>query len=218
MARKSVTATRPVPRPTRTAPEPTRARAAALPPDERRAAIVAATLPLLLAHGTSVTTRQIAEAAGIAEGTIFRVFPDKESLIAAVVETAFDPGPTDAALATIDPALDLDARLVQAVEILRRRVETIFQLMSAVETARPPDGHNGGDRRERPDMSTLAALIEPDRHRLRRDPAELADLLRGMTFACTLPAFVGDHPLSSTEIVSVLLDGVRICPGRPGDP
>ena len=58
---------------------PSRTRATALPPSERRAEIVAATLPLLLAHGAAVTTRQIAEAAGIAEGTIFRVFPDKES-------------------------------------------------------------------------------------------------------------------------------------------
>ncbi|MCU1430433.1 MAG: DNA-binding transcriptional regulator, AcrR family, partial [Actinomycetia bacterium] len=36
--------------------------------------IVAATLPLLLEHGDRVTSRQIAEAAGIAEGTIFRAF------------------------------------------------------------------------------------------------------------------------------------------------
>ena len=90
-----------------------RSRAAALPPDERRAAIVAATLPLLLAHGARVTTRQIAEAAGIAEGTIFRVFPDKESLIEAAIETAFDPAPIEAALRAIDPSLPLEARLVR---------------------------------------------------------------------------------------------------------
>jgi len=58
-------------------------RATALPPDERRSMIVAATLPLLLEHGDRVTTKQIAEAAGIAEGTIFRVFADKDALIAA---------------------------------------------------------------------------------------------------------------------------------------
>ena len=48
--------------------------------------IIEAMLPLLLEHGEMVTTRQIAEAAGIAEGTIFRVFADKDELIAAVVE------------------------------------------------------------------------------------------------------------------------------------
>ena len=57
--------------------------------------IVEATLPLLLEHGEMVTTRQIAEAAGIAEGTIFRVFADKDELIAAVVEHAVDPAPLE---------------------------------------------------------------------------------------------------------------------------
>ena len=53
-------------------------RATALPPEERRSMIVAATLPLLLEHGDRVTSRQIAEACGIAEGTIFRAFTDKD--------------------------------------------------------------------------------------------------------------------------------------------
>ena len=66
-------------------------RAAALPPEERRAALVETTLHLLIEHGPSVTTRQIAEAAGIAEGTIFRAFPDKEHLIEAVVERVLEP-------------------------------------------------------------------------------------------------------------------------------
>ena len=68
---------------------PTKAkRATALPPEERRSMIVAATLPLLLEHGDRVTTRQIAEAARIAEGTIFRAFADKDEIIVAVVEAA----------------------------------------------------------------------------------------------------------------------------------
>src|SRR3954469_11968102 len=89
--------------------ESARSRAAALPPEERRARIVEATLPLLLAHGAGLTTRQIAEAAGIAEGTIFRAFPDKESLIAAVVDAALDTSAVDAALDAIDPDLPLEA-------------------------------------------------------------------------------------------------------------
>jgi AcrR family transcriptional regulator len=77
--------------PTRTAIEEvprTQKRASALPPGERRSMIVQATLPLLLEHGEMVTTRQIADAAGIAEGTIFRVFADKDELIAAVLDAA----------------------------------------------------------------------------------------------------------------------------------
>ena len=60
-------------------------------PDDRRRAIVDAVVPLLLEHGDAVTTRQIAEAAGIAEGTIFRVFPDKPALLLAAAEETMDP-------------------------------------------------------------------------------------------------------------------------------
>ncbi|HYD08975.1 MAG TPA: helix-turn-helix domain-containing protein, partial [Acidimicrobiales bacterium] len=77
-------------------------RAPALPAEERRRAILDATLPLLIERGSAVSTKQIAEAAGIAEGTIFRVFPDKDSLVRAAVELAFDPEPTEQALAAID--------------------------------------------------------------------------------------------------------------------
>ncbi len=79
-----------------------RSRAAALPRGERRAVIVEATLPLLLTHGSGVTSRQIAEAAGVAEGTIFRVFTDKDELLDAVADLVFDPAPTQAALEAID--------------------------------------------------------------------------------------------------------------------
>ena len=64
-------------------PRSTRARP--MPVDERRAAIARATLPLIAAHGHEVTTRQIADAAGVAEGTLFRVFDDKEAMIDAAV-------------------------------------------------------------------------------------------------------------------------------------
>src|SRR6185437_10931544 len=50
---------------------PMSTRAPAMRAEERRAAIIAATLPLLLERGTNISTRQIAETAGIAEGTIF---------------------------------------------------------------------------------------------------------------------------------------------------
>jgi AcrR family transcriptional regulator len=189
----------------------TRARAAALPASERRAEIVAATLPLVLAHGAAVTTRQIAEAAGIAEGTIFRVFPDKESLIEAVVESAFDSASTDAALIAIDPALPLEERLVAAVEILRRRVADLWQLRTALGMMQLASG--AAERHRAPDLAALASVIAPDHDRIRRDPLEAAHLLRGLTIASTHPALILDEPLASDEIVSLFLDGVRV-PGK----
>ena len=195
-------------------PTPTRTRAAALPASERRAEIIAATLPLVLAHGAAVTTRQIAEAAGIAEGTIFRVFPDKESLIEAVVESAFDSASTDAALAAIDPSLPLEARLVAAVDLLRRRVADLWHLRTALGMMQMASG-TAGDRHRAPDLAPLAAVLLPDRDRLRREPLEAAHLLRGLTIASTHPALVLDEPLPSEEIVSLFLDGIR-SPARKG--
>jgi AcrR family transcriptional regulator len=189
---------------------PSRTRAAALPPSERRAEIIAATLPLVLTHGSAVTTRQIAEAAGIAEGTIFRVFPDKESLIEAVVESAFDTASTDAALIGIDPALPLEARLVAAVEILRRRVADLWQLHTALGMMQvSSSGPSRPDKHQASNLMPLATLFVADREQIRREPLEAAHLLRGLTIASTHPALILDAPLSSTEIVSLFLDGIH---------
>lgn len=188
------------------APTTERRRAAALPAEQRRRVIVEATLPLLLEEGSGISTRRIAEAAGIAEGTIFRVFPDKESVIAAVVAAALDPAPFERSLAAIDPGLPLDARLERAVELLQRRVREIGELLTAAGISRPPV-----DPAQRPPTSVeaLAAVFEPDRHQLRRSPRDCAVALRGLTFAGTHPALLVDAELSPAEIVSLVLDGVR---------
>jgi AcrR family transcriptional regulator len=185
-----------------------------MPPEERRAAIVAATVPLLLAHGPAVTTRQIAEAAGVAEGTIFRVFPDKEAVVDAAIEAAFDPRPIVVAMRGIDLSLSLEDRLVLAVDVLQRRVTGIWQLMAAVGRTRLPDDKRQMAARPKGEESAFVALFEPDRERLSCEPEQAARLLRGLTIGCTHPALAVDGPMSPTEIVSVLLDGIRTHPRK----
>ena len=195
-----------------------RPRAAPLSPEDRRASIIAATVPLLRTRGAEVTTAQIAMAAGVAEGTLFRVFPDKESLIRAAIETAFDPCETDGALERIDPSLDLRATLIAAVEIIRRRVESIWQLIAILGRTTPspidprrmmqraPTSHDAGTRR------ALIALFERHRDEVRCEPEVGARILRIMTFAATHPR-INDGPiLTAAEIVAVVLDGIRTRP------
>src|ERR1700712_582186 len=98
-------------------------RAAPMPAQQRRAAIIDAALPLLRKHGEDVTTKAIADAAGIAEGTIFRVFPDKESLVTAAVARVFDPAPTIDEIRRVDMTLPLRERLRAAVEVITRRLD-----------------------------------------------------------------------------------------------
>ncbi len=176
-------------------------RAASLPADERRAAIVAATLPLLLEHGERVTTRQIADAAGIAEGTIFRVFDDKDALLAAVIEAALDPAPLEEAIGAIDPDLPFEAALGAAIEVLQRRVIDVFHLASSVGSRlhdRP--------RRPMPDSPALVHLLAEHAGCLRVEPAVAARHLRSVTLALTHP-FLVDHPSTVDDIRSLYLHG-----------
>jgi AcrR family transcriptional regulator len=178
-----------------------RRRAAALPPDERRAAIVQATLPLLIEHGEMVTTREIADAAGIAEGTIFRAFPDKDALIAAVVEAALDTAPLDAALDAIDPGLGFEPTLWKVVELLQHRSIEIWRVMASV-------GMRVTDRpRSAPPVSeAIVAFLATHDTELAVPADEAARLLRGLAMALTHPQLV-DDPTSPKRVVELFLHG-----------
>lgn len=194
-------------------------RARRLAPDARRAALVEATLPLVLRHGAAVSTRQIATAAGVAEGTIFSVFPHKEALMRAVTAAALDPGATLRELAAVDRSLPLRARLVAAVEILQGRLTGVFGLLDALGMHRPPDD---GERCGHPEHSSmndafraaLADLVGPDAASLRVPPEELAHVLRLLVFSGTHPRICDGSPLGAEQIVTTLLDGLS----HPGNP
>lgn len=185
-------------------------RAAPLSPDERRRAIVDAVLPLLREHGRAVTTHQIAEAADIAEGTIFRVFDTKEELVDAALARAFAPGPFLDQVAGIDRSLPLRERLVGFVTVLQHRFTDVFTLMHAMGLVAPPEhldhGEDPGAWRARL-HEDLVALVGDDAARLRIPAGELVRALRLLTFSGSHP-HIADHRLMTPEqIVDLVLLG-----------
>ncbi|MET7968551.1 helix-turn-helix domain-containing protein [Micromonospora sp. NPDC005305] len=225
-----------------TDPQPCRRRAPGMSPDERRAMIVRAALPLLATHGAAVTTAQVARAAGIGEATVFRAFPDKGTLLDAAVADALRPDTALAELAAIPLDQPLADRLTAAATALLAHLDRLGAVLAVAHTAgrpgrrrraaagdhRPPDSAAGGRRAATGDQpppdgaarqesvtatrAAVAALFAPEGDRLRLP----ADRLAALFLAVLLPGRppLGDDRPTPTELVDLFLHGA-LAPAAP---
>lgn len=157
-------------------------------PEQRRTAIVQAVLPLLVKHGANITTRQIAQAAGIAEGTVFRAFKDKEELLRACVTEAFRTDQVCAAIRQVPQDSDVTARLTEAAVLFLEHFTRLGDLMQTLVTS-GYDVHRyrpHGDDRTPSDVraefmrdltGAITAVLAPDEQRLWVPVAEFAQML-----------------------------------------
>jgi AcrR family transcriptional regulator len=193
-------------------------------PDDRRKAILDALIPLLVERGGDVTTKEIAQAAGIAEGTIFRVFPDKGSLLMAAAEEAINPADGresfDAVMAEHD---DLRERVVIATARVLDRMRLTMSVLTAVRPYLAAKFHEAHQRGEKAPMGPppfmiqaqqdlhdrLTGLFEPYADDLAVDPKTAALALRCLTFGSARPELGMDPTLTPDEIADIVLDGVR---------
>lgn len=182
-------------------------------PEDRRASIIEATLPLLREKGSDVSTKEISRAAGVAEGTIFRVFDSKDELVTACVHQAFDNAELLARLAEVDRALPLRDRLAEAVEVMQDHLTGIFTLMGVLQTTgQPMHRHAPADalRRRREAATELdrafTDLVGDDVDQLRIPVTSFLAYLRMLTLSSVHP-MLERTDAKAHELVDVLLDG-----------
>jgi AcrR family transcriptional regulator len=192
---------------------PSARRAPPLPPDERRRSIVESILPLLLARGPAATTKELAEAAGVAEGTLFSVFEGKHALLLAAIAHRLDPERLSDDLAHVDRADPLRAKLAAAAQAVR---PTLADVRALAATAHALPEHARG-RRPEPGVVErwhgtlrvhLEELLAPHVDDLRLPPARVAAIFAGLLFANGAGGAAPD-PFPADDLVDVLLDGVR---------
>lgn len=191
-------------------------------PTDRRQAILDAVIPLVIEHGADLSTRLIAEAAGVAEGTIFRVFADKTELMWAVAEATIRPAngreEFDAILASTD---DLHERVLLVAESLNISMRRAMMVMFAVRgylvkhgdpakmepPAAPPEFLVNANRDL---LEMLATLFEPYTDRMRVPPATAAGVLRSLVFGSRHPGMDLDADLTPEQIADVIVGGVML--------
>ncbi|MFT4029724.1 MAG: TetR/AcrR family transcriptional regulator [Protaetiibacter sp.] len=182
-----------------------RERARPLAPGERREAILDAVLPLLREKGRDVTSRELAEAAGIAEGTVFRAFGDKETLLMAGLDRLLDPVPFRDELRRIPHELPFEDKVTAIVEALRLRFREVFRIMTLFQLEGPPP------RRETANedwLEILRELLDPDLARLAVPVDTVAWYLRLVAFGSSIEPFNHFRRFDAAELAAIVVHGV----------
>ena len=187
-------------------------RARPLSVEERQASIIDAVIPLLAEQGLEVTSKQIAEAAGVAEGTIFRAFGDKDTLIKAAIARFLDPEPLRRELRRIDPELDLHTKVVAIITLMQRRFHDVFRIMAIVGHERPQHQHQ-----RKVFAGIIAELLAPDLEKLSWPTDRVAHIIRLVTFASSVPHFNDGMEFTPAELASLVLHGITRDPTESQD-
>jgi AcrR family transcriptional regulator len=176
-----------------------------------RARVLAAAESAIAAKGASASTDEIARAAGVGIGTVFRHFPTKESLFEAVFVGQLTrlAEEADALAATADgPQTALFAVFARAVELGATK-RAIFEALSAAGVDVDPLTSLAGQTL----LTTLDGLLtSAQRAGAVRADLTVADLVSLLVGTSRAAEHAGGDPAVRERLVAVVLDGLRAPP------
>ena len=179
-----------------------RVRAQALSPEDRRAMIIRAVIPVLEKEGVEVTSRTLAEAAGVAEGTLFRAFGTKNALIEAALHAHLDPQSLLSSLRELDTELALDEVVDRIIDLLQAYFRSVMRVRALVWN-RP-----GGRPHSRIALvPVLAEVFDRYADQLSISADTLAAFVRMVSLSSIFPLLNEGREFSTDELARMLLYG-----------
>lgn len=170
-----------------------------------------AALPLLIEHGSALTTRQVSQAAGIAEGTVFRAFADKEELVRTCVTEAFRTDELRTRIAETAAEPDLADRMTAAGVLVDEHMTRIGELMQTLATSGYDVRKHSGGPPDRPPqfvediIGATVPLLAGEQ--LRRPEQEIARVFFGLLTSLRFERITGDRREHVRRRVDLLLRG-----------
>lgn len=190
-------------------------------PDDRRQAILDAVVPLVVETGRAPTTREIADAAGVAEGTIFRVFDDLRALMWAIAKEVLNPARGRAEFRQALDGLDtLHDKVQLTTETLLTQTHRGIQVMVALRShlmIQPGEGQKPATPPQPPAfmreanvelLELLEQMFAEHRDELRVAPIIAATSLRSLVLGARHPGMDAAPDLTADQITDILLGGV----------
>ena len=186
-------------------------------------------MPIIGEYG-SLSMERIAQAAGISEGELLSVFPDKDSVIqgcmsvlTARVSAAMDPAEEVRELDAIRVDQPVGSRLLEVMDILGAYYDRVRADLEDFErtgfAAAGADIEPHARSLSRNDFRVLgslpevrrsvARLLKPDEQRLRLPAEVLAEIFLGISRFCTR-APNEEQPLPAAQVVDLFLRGALV--------
>jgi AcrR family transcriptional regulator len=158
-------------------------------------------------RGVSVPVDDVASRAGVGVGTLYRHFPTKEALIAAVLATRLEQLAAESAAATLDP--DPGAALFAFAERLGAEVAVKHDLADALVEAGVDVKAEMADVMEQMKANVEALITRAQQAGAVRDDVGADELFGLVVATCSAAKLQGLDEAARRRMIRVVFDGLR---------